>query len=79
MDADILSEVAEANGEEHLEKAESGAWRRVKAWISWFLQYAGNVLEGLRIAMPDFPTIPDDEPLNRRLAYAVRVVDNSGN
>ncbi len=79
MDADILSEVAEANREEHLEKAESSAWRRVKAWIIWFLQYAGNVLEGLRIAMPDFPTIPDGEALNRRLAYAVRLVANSGN
>ena len=79
MDAEILSEVAEISEEEHLEKAESSTWRRVRAWITWFLQYASRVLEGLRIAMSDFPTIPDGEPLNRRLAYAVRLMANSGN
>ncbi len=44
MDAQFISEIAEASPAEHMMLAESSTWQRIKMWVAWFLQYAQELL-----------------------------------
>ena len=51
---------------------------RVIAWLCWFLRYAAQVKESLRLTGV-YVTEPPGESLRRRLMCFVRIVVNSGN
>lgn len=79
MDVELLSVISEVAEERCLGETEAGTWRRVKAWVAWFLAYALNVLKSVQVTLGrGFPTIPSGDSLHRKLAYFVRLVVNSG-
>lgn len=51
----------------------------VRLWVEWFLNYARNIVEAMKILYTGFSPIPDNAPLAERLTYFVRLVVNSGN
>ena len=79
MDADLLSDIAETPQQSHLEVAETSTWRRVWAWVRWFIQYSLNILTAMQAEYPGILTGLPGGPLRRQLTYFVRLVVNSGN
>lgn len=79
MDADLLSDIAETPQQFHLEVAETSTWRRVWAWVKWFIHYSLNIFAAMQVEHPNLPTGLPGKPLRRQLTYFVRLVVNSGN
>lgn len=43
MDLESVSELAQISHAGNLNDSEASVWRRVKAWVFWFLDYAGKL------------------------------------
>ena len=57
---------------------EFSAFLRLKAWLTWFLEYAEKVMTGLTEVFGIVFEIPGNLPAAERLMYLVRLVINSG-
>jgi len=79
MDAQLISEIAEASPAEHLMLAESSTCRRVKIWVAWFLQYARKLLSRIEAAAPCFLIKQTAGGLTSHLVYLAILTVNSGN
>lgn len=79
MSVSRIAAIAQAKPQEHLEVAETSVWRRVSAWMDWFLWYARKILEGLSVSNEYPLTNKVGGTIADRLAYFVRLVVNSGN
>ncbi len=79
MDAQFISEIAEASTAEHMTLAESSTWRRAKMWVAWFLQYARELLCRMEAAAPCFLTKQITGGLTSQLIYLTILTVNSGN
>ena len=75
--APVLSDIARSDNK-NLEKAEGSTWHRIKEWITWFLNYAMNVLQALLVSDAHIQTVPTGASLCKKLEYFVRLVANSG-
>lgn len=78
-DSERIVTIAETPQEEHLQEAETSTWKRIKAWVDWFICYAQKVLAGLRILFPCLKTEFSGRAFAEPLVYFVRLVVNSGN
>ena len=57
---------------------EFSAFLRLKAWLTWFLEYAEKVMTGLAAAYDTVLSVPGNLTPAERLVYFVRLVANSG-
>ena len=80
LDVEMLGSIAEDTGKGETEYPDISTWERIKEWVNWFLSYALQILDGLRVSLgKTLSTIPVGASLSRQLAYYVRLVANSGN
>lgn len=71
--------VADCNGEFCPDSVgEFSAFLRLKAWLTWFLEYAEKVMNGLEIAYGTVLSVPGNLPPAEQLMYFVRLVVYSG-
>ena len=70
LDTESISEIAQTPEKQHLEHTETSTWRRICAWIDWFLRYVQTALETAYDI--DFPISKEN------LAALVRALVNSG-
>lgn len=57
---------------------EFSVFLRLKAWMTWFLDYAEKVMTGLTAAYDTVLSVPGNLTPAERLVYFVRLVANSG-
>ncbi len=79
MDAQLISEIAEALPAEHMILVESSTWQRVKVWVAWFLQYAQDLLRAKRAVASCLLIKQITGGLTSQLIYLTMLTVNSGN
>ncbi len=79
MDAQLISEIAEASPAEHMMLAESSTWQRVKVWVAWFLQYARGLQRAKRAVASCLLIKQTTGGLTSQLVYLTILTVNSGN
>lgn len=77
-EADPFAQTEALNDDDFLDY-EISTWRRIRRWLSWFLQYAQFIAEGLRSEGLQIPTEAPGKTMSEQLVYFVRLVVNSGN
>jgi len=77
-EADPFAQTEALNDDDFLDY-EISTWRRIRRWLSWFLQYAQFIAEGLRCEGLQIPTEALGKTMSEQLVYFVRLVVNSGN
>lgn len=78
LDVNCIAQIATILPDKHLTICETSTWRRVTAWVNWFLWYAQKVLESIRISLPELMPPNFGGGLAEQLMYFVRLVANSG-
>ncbi len=78
MDAQFISEIAEASPAEHMMLAESSTWQRIKMWVAWFLQYAQELQREMRAVAPCLLIKQTAGDLTSQLVYLTILTVNSG-
>ena len=76
---ELVEAIAESGPGNHETITDHSTWRRITLWVMWFLQYARNVMEGLKIVAAGSQTEFSGESDYPSLTYFVRIVVNSGN
>ncbi len=79
MDAQLISEIAEASLADHIMWAESSTWQRIRMWVAWFLQYAQELLDKKETDAPCLLKKQITGGLTSQLVYLTILTVNSDN